>query len=144
MATGLVLNRPVNVLSTYLRERLHDRRFVTARNPHGVSGADTVFHYRVDGAVISAAYAGGRVVAGHVIARATGSDTIETLYHSLTADGDLLSGWSKGRVGVDEAGRTTLAFEWGWLSGAEGGGESCYVESLPLGDPGPGTAAPAI
>lgn len=32
------------------------------------------------------------------------------------------------QVGVDEAGRTTLRFVWGWLSGAEGGGESSYVE----------------
>ena len=112
----------------YLRERLHDRRFVTVGNPHGVIGADTVFHYRVDGPMISATYQGGRVHAGHVIARATGADTIETLYHSLTTDGELLSGWSRGRVGTDAAGRTTLAFEWGWLSGAEGGGESHYVE----------------
>ncbi len=29
-----------------LRRHLHDRRFVTRGNPHGVSGADTVFHYR--------------------------------------------------------------------------------------------------
>jgi hypothetical protein len=132
------------VSSTYLRERLHGRRFVTVGNPHGVSGADTVFHYRVDGAVISAAYAGGRVLAGHVIARATGPDTIETLYHSLTSDGALLSGWSRGRVGVDAAGRTTLAFEWGWLSGADGGGESHYVETAAPGDPAPGTRATAV
>ena len=112
----------------YLRELLHDRQFVTVDNPHGVSGADTIFHYRVEGPLISAVYHGGRVRAGHVIARATGPDTIETLYHSLTTDGELLSGWSRGRVGTDAAGRTTLAFEWGWLSGAEGGGESHYVE----------------
>ena len=133
-----------NMPSTYLRERLHDRRFVTVGNPHGVSGAETVFHYRVDGAVISAAYAGGRVLTGHVIARATGAETIEALYHSLTADGELLSGWSRGRVGVDAAGLTTLAFEWGWLSGADGGGESHYVETVAPWAALSGTSAPAI
>jgi hypothetical protein len=111
-----------------LRARLHDRRFVPRANPHGVSGADTVFHYQVDGAALRATYRGGRVTLGHVVGRATGGDAIETLYHSLTADGELLAGWSRGRVGVDADGRTTLDFEWGWLAGAEGGGESSYVE----------------
>ena len=120
--------------SDYLRERLHGRRFVTLGNPHGVSNADTVFDYRVEGSVVIAAYAGGRVRVGHVVGQATGLDTIETLYHAITTDGELLAGWSRGRVGVDSAGRTTLDFEWGWLSGAEGGGQSQYVED----------AAPAI
>lgn len=111
-----------------LRERLHDRRFVVADNPHGVSGADTVFHYRVDGAAITGSYQGGRIRVGHLVGRVTGPDTIETLYQCVTTGGELLAGWSRGRVGVDAAGHTTLAFEWGWLSGAEGGGESRYRE----------------
>jgi hypothetical protein len=50
------------------------------------------------------------------------------LYQCLTSEGEILAGWSRGTVGVDDAGHTTLAFVWGWLSGAEGGGESSYVE----------------
>jgi hypothetical protein len=119
-----------------LRARLHDRYFVPVANPHGVSGADTVFHYRMEGASIWATYGGGRVVRGHVVARATGPDTLETLYHSHTTDGDLLAGWSRGRVGTDAAGRTTLDFTWGWLTGAEGGGESSYVEAPAPAPPG--------
>jgi hypothetical protein len=111
-----------------LRSKLHDRRFVTTGHPHGVSGADTVFHYLVDGALITATYDGGRVREGHLVGRATGESSIETLYHCVTTDGELLAGWSRGRVGSDAQGRTTLAFDWGWLSGAEGGGVSEYVE----------------
>jgi len=121
---------PVAIVpSEQLRARLHDRRFVTAGNPHGVSGADTVFVYRVDGSVITGTYQGGRIREGHLIGHATGPDTIELLHHCSTTDGELLAGWSRGRVGVDKDGRTTLAFEWGWLSGAEGGGVSRYVEA---------------
>lgn len=58
----------------------------------------------------------------------TGLDTIELLYQCLTTDGEILAGWSRGTVGVDRAGHTTLTFVWGWLSGATGGGESSYVE----------------
>jgi hypothetical protein len=111
-----------------LYRRLHDRRFVVRDNPHGVSSADTVFHYRVDKGMITATYQGGRIALGHVVARATGPDTIETLYHCQTIEGELMAGWSRGRLGSDKTGRTTLDFEWGWLSGGDGGGHSSYVE----------------
>lgn len=122
-----------------LRDRLHDRRFVADGNPHGVSGADTVFHYLVEDGIVRGTYRGGRVREGHLVGRVTGQDAVELLYHCVTADGELLAGWSRGRVGTDAEGGTTLAFTWGWLAGAEGGGESRYVELRP---PGAGAASP--
>jgi hypothetical protein len=95
---------------------------------HGLSGAGTVFHYQVDEDAISSTYQGGRIRIGHQVGRVTGPDTIELLFRCLTVDGEILCGWSHGTVGVDHAGRTTLTFVWGWLSGASGGGESSYVE----------------
>ncbi|CAI8857094.1 hypothetical protein [Pseudomonas sp. IT-P218] len=111
-----------------LSERLHDRRFTVAGNTHGLSGAGTVFHYQVEGDAISGTYQGGKIRMGHQVGRVTGPDTIELLFHCLTTEGEILSGWSRGTVGVDHTGRTTLSFVWGWLSGATGGGESSYVE----------------
>lgn len=111
-----------------ISERLHNRRFTVANNSQGLSGAGTVFHYQVEGNGISSTYQGGRIRTGHQVGRATGPETIELLFHCLTLDGEILAGWSRGTVGVDHAGRTTLAFVWGWLSGATGGGESSYVE----------------
>ncbi|MEZ1315308.1 hypothetical protein QIW53_04760 [Pseudomonas fluorescens] len=109
-------------------ERLNNRQFTVAGNTHGVSGTGTVFHYQVEGDAIISTYQGGRIRTGHQVGRITGDDTIELLYHCITTEGEILAGWSRGTVAVDEAGRTTLAFVWGWLSGAEGGGESSYVE----------------
>ncbi|NWD23613.1 hypothetical protein HX864_10120 [Pseudomonas yamanorum] len=111
-----------------ISERLNNRRFVVAGNTHGLSGAGTVFHYHVDANAIWGTYQGGRIRMGNQVGRATGPDTIELLYQCLTTEGEILAGWSRGTVGVDDAGRTTLAFVWGWLSGAQGGGESSYVE----------------
>lgn len=111
-----------------ISERLHNRRFTVADNSHGLSGAGTVFHYHVEEDAISGTYQGGRIRMGNQVGRVTGPDTIELLYHCLTTDGETLAGWSRGTVGVDHAGRTTLTFVWGWLSGATGGGESSYVE----------------
>ncbi|WP_421549191.1 hypothetical protein [Pseudomonas sp. QD4] len=114
-----------------LGERLHNRRFSVADNTQGLSGAGTVFHYLVEGNAISSTYQGGRIHLGHQVGRVTGPDTLELLFHCLTTEGEILAGWSRGTVGVDQAGLTTLAFTWGWLSGATGGGESSYVELVP-------------
>lgn len=111
-----------------IHPRLHNRRFTVANNAQGLSGTGTVFHYLVEGDAISGTYQGGRIRLGTQVGRVTGLDTIELLYQCLTLDGQLLSGWSRGTVAVDPVGRTTLSFEWGWLSGAAGGGESSYVE----------------
>ena len=111
-----------------IHERLHNRRFTVANNTHGLSGAGTVFHYLVEGDAISSTYQGGRIRLGTQVGRVTGPDAIELLYQWLTLEGELLAGWSRGIIGVDAAGRTTLSFVWGWLSGATGGGESNYVE----------------
>lgn len=111
-----------------VKDRLHNRRFAVANNSQGLSGTGTVFHYLVEEFAITSTYQGGWIRTGHQVGRVTGPDTIELLYHCITNDGETLAGWSRGRVGVDESGRTTLHFVWGWLSGAQGGGESSYVE----------------
>lgn len=111
-----------------LHQRLNNRRFTVANNTHGLSGSGTVFHYLVEADGICGTYQGGRIRWGKQVGRVIGPDTIELLFQCLTLDGQLLAGWSRGTVGVDDGGGTTLSFVWGWLSGATGGGESHYVE----------------
>jgi hypothetical protein len=115
-------------LSTIVHARLHNRRFAVANNAQGLSGVGTVFHYLVEDGVISSTYQGGRIRLGAQVGQVTGHNTFELLFHCLTVDEQLLAGWSRGTVGVDASGRTTLSFVWGWLSGATGGGESNYTE----------------
>ena len=111
-----------------LRHSLHDKRFVTSGNEHGVSGTDTVFHYRMDGARITGTYEGGRIREGHLVGRAVDADRVEMLYHCITTDDELLAGWSRGLVSADAAGRVRLDFEWAWFTGDRSGGTSHYVE----------------
>jgi hypothetical protein len=118
-----------------INERLNKRRFTVADNAQGLSGAGTVFLYHVEEDAISGTYQGGRIRIGHQVGRITGPDTIELLFQCLTTQREMLAGWSRGKVGVDHAGRTTLAFVWGWLSGATGGGESSYVELVSAAAP---------
>lgn len=118
----------MDITFSQVSERLNDRQFMVAGNTHGLSGAGTVFHYHVEGDAVWGTYQGGKIRMGNQVGRVTGPDTLELLFHCLTTAGELLSGWSRGTVGVDHEGRTTLSFVWGWLSGANGGGESSYVE----------------
>ena len=104
------------------------KRFVTTGNPHGVSGAETIFEYHVDGERIRGSYRGGRIAEGQLIGRVTGAGSIALLYHCITTTGDLLAGESTGTVGRDATGRVTLDFEWAWLTGDRSGGQSSYVE----------------
>jgi lactoylglutathione lyase len=114
-----------------LHVSIHDKRFAPVANPHGVSGADTVFHYRTDGDLITGSYGGGRIRAGQLVGRVTSPDTIELLYHCVTTDGALMAGESRGSVSRGEDGRVRLAFDWSWLTGDRGGGQSHYVELTP-------------
>ncbi len=111
-----------------LRHSIHDKRFVTTGNEHGVSGTETIFHYRMDGAMITARYDGGPIREGHVVGRAVDEDHVELLYHCLTSGDELLAGWSHGVVALDDRGRLTLAFDWAWFTGDQSGEPSRYVE----------------
>lgn len=112
-----------------LSREIHNRRFVTRGNPHGRSGADTVFEYAVaEPDVITGTYGGGEIRAGQIVGKITGPDAIELRFQCITAAGELLSGLSQGRVSRDLAGLLCLDFEWVWLSGDQGGGTSSYVE----------------
>lgn len=51
-----------------------------------------MFHYHVEGEVITGTYQGGQIHTGHLIGRMTGPDTIKLLYHCLTDDGEMLAG----------------------------------------------------
>jgi hypothetical protein len=118
------MNTPHNQIT----ERLNNRRFTVANNNQGLSGDGTIFLYHVVDDAIHGSYEGGRIRFGQQVGRVTAPDTIELLFQCVTVDGEMLAGWSRGKVGIDQNGRTTLSFVWGWLSGATGGGESSYVE----------------
>lgn len=118
----------MTALFSQVASRLHNRKFQVAGNTHGLSGAGTIFEYRVAGTAITSTYQGGKIRTGHQVGCVTGPNTFELLFHCITTDGEILSGRSRGKVDVDHAGRTTLIFIWAWLSGASGGGESSYVE----------------
>jgi hypothetical protein len=108
---------------------LDGRRFGSVSNTSdGEVDADTVFHYRQDGEVVSASYAGGQVRRGELIGTREG-DTLEFRYVHLNLDGRTASGHCVSRVEVLDDGRLRLHETWEWES-MPGAGTS-VVEELP-------------
>jgi hypothetical protein len=106
---------------------LDNRRFVAEDNEHGLSGAETIFHYHQNGDMVSGHYRGGDIAEGNFIGHYTAPDRIAVRFQCLTGDGKLLSGHSDGIIAGNANDRLTLSFDWHWL-GEDGGGHSRYRE----------------
>jgi hypothetical protein len=107
---------------------LHNKCFVTTENTAGLSSAQTIFQYQLNGDLITGHYSGGTIRAGQLLGRVLSATTIELHFHCLTVEGALLAGCSTGSVSRDEQGLLCLTFDWAWLTGEHGGGVSRYVE----------------
>jgi hypothetical protein len=96
----------------------------------GDVGPATVFHYRetADG-VISAAYAGGEVVTGHLVGVRDG-DELRFRYVQVRRDRTTAAGRCTSVVSVLADGRLAMDEEWAWES-EPGSGTSRVVEVLP-------------
>lgn len=111
---------------------LDGRVFRSASNTsNGEVGSETRFHYRQEGLVVSAEYAGGAVVQGHLLGRWRGHARLEFAYHHLNSAGTVMAGRC---ISVPEKlpdGRLLLKEEWQWLTGDRSKGSSEVVEVNP-------------
>ncbi|WP_439026895.1 hypothetical protein [Haloarchaeobius sp. DT45] len=98
-----------------------DGRTLTARENEGgeVSG-DTSMHFEQDGDRISAHYAGGPIVEGHLVGTFDG-DEWDVRYVQLHEDGETATGHSIGQVTLLDDGRVRVEDEWEWESKPGGG-----------------------
>ena len=99
--------------------------FKTIQNSdNGETTEDTIFHYRQEGSIISANYAGGSIVKGHLIGLVDSEGSIEMRYHQVNIHGQLMSGvcYSKPEIMVD--GLLRLHETWEWTSGDKSQGTS--------------------
>lgn len=106
---------------------LDGRTLVGIENTAGgeVSG-DTRFHFEQDRTRLSARYAGGDIVEGHLVGTLEGSKW-DIRYVQLNEAGETASGHSVGEVTVLEDGRVRVDDEWEWES-KEGAGEAVLEE----------------
>jgi len=117
----------------------HNRRFRPAKTTeNGEVNADTVFHYRQEGAVLWATYEGGGVRHGHMIGTVAANGDLAFRYHHLSAadhhaadnaaGGEPVSGMCHSRLEVLPDGRYRLFEQWQWTSGDLSAGTSVLEE----------------
>lgn len=97
---------------------------------NGEVSGETVFHYRQTGNIVSAEYAGGNIVSGHLIALMDKNGHLDVRYHQVN-DRDVL------QTGVCHSvpeylldGRIRLHESWQWTSGDHSKGTSVVEETL--------------
>lgn len=97
-----------------------------ANTEDGEVSDETSFHFEQDGERIYAHYAGGDVVAGHLVGTFDGR-TWDVRYAQLNSENETATGHSVGTVEVLEDGRVRVEDEWEWES-RDGSGASVLEE----------------
>ena len=108
----------------------YDQRFfrTVSNTAGGETGAETVFHYRQEGDVVWATYAGGEVAFGTLLAKADALGRLDMRYQQLNRKGEWQMGRCRSVPEVLEDGRYRLHESWQWLTGDGSSGTSVIEE----------------
>lgn len=98
---------------------------------NGEVDADTRFHYRQAGDIVTADYRGGGIKVGHLIARVLAGGQLDMRYHHLNDKGDFMLGTCLSTPDRLPDGRLRFKEQWQWLSGDMSTGSSEIEEVLP-------------
>jgi hypothetical protein len=97
--------------------------------PNGEVSGETLFHYRQEGRLVTATYAGGGIVSGHLLALVDADGGLDMRYHHLNRAGELQTGVCRSFPEVLPDGRLRLHETWQWTSG-DGSSGSSIVEEI--------------
>ena len=107
----------------------HNRQFSSVRNSeNGDVSEATEFHYTQAGNIVSAKYAGGKIIEGHLIGVVDQEGNIDMRYHHVNDQGLLMTGICHSVPEVLTDGRVRLHESWQWTSGDMSSGESIVEE----------------
>jgi len=107
----------------------NDRRFRPVQNSeNGETSAETIFHYKQEGRVLTSFYSGGRILSGHLIGLVDDEGRIDMRYHQVNDQGELMTGVCRSVPEVMSNGKIRLHETWQWTSGDGSGGSSVLEE----------------
>ncbi|MEL6131813.1 MAG: n-acetylglutamate synthase [Bacteroidota bacterium] len=107
----------------------HGKTFRAVQNTsNGETSSETLFHYEQEGHILTASYAGGRILKGHLIGWVDDEGNIDMRYHQVNEKGELMTGTCQSRPEVLENGKIRLHESWRWTSGDYSQGESIVEE----------------
>lgn len=88
----------------------------------------TRFHYRQEGSIVWATYAGGAIVFGTLLARCDRAGNLDARYQHTVSEGGFRTGRCRSRPEMLADGRLRVHERWQWTEGAEGSGVSIIEE----------------
>ena len=95
---------------------IHGKTFIAMSNSEeGEVDTATRFHYRQEGPVVWAEYAGGAILRGYLVGTRTG-DRLDFRYVHLNTAGDTASGRCTSHITVLDDGRVRMEENWSWES----------------------------
>jgi hypothetical protein len=95
---------------------------------NGETSADTVFHYRQTGNLLTAEYRGGKIRYGHLVGLVDDMGHIDMRYHQVNEKGELMTGICRSTPEILPNGKIRLHESWEWTSGDRSKGASILEE----------------
>ncbi|MCC6281881.1 MAG: n-acetylglutamate synthase [Saprospiraceae bacterium] len=108
---------------------LDNKSFKSQSNSdNGEVSAETIFHYRQTGDVISADYQGGDIIKGHLVGKVIEGKHLEFVYHHINKNMELMTGKCISYPEINPEGKLVLKEYWQWTCKDNSAGESRIVE----------------
>ncbi|MBC7933764.1 MAG: n-acetylglutamate synthase [Rhizobacter sp.] len=95
---------------------------------NGETSAATIFHYMQEDNIITAVYAGGRILKGQLIGLADADGKLTLRYQQVNDKGELMTGICLSAPEIMANGKLRLKEKWKWTSGDFSEGESVIEE----------------
>ncbi len=109
----------------------HNKKFRPVQNTdNGETSAETIFHYKQEGKILTSDYAGGKIKRGHLIGLVDEAGNIDMRYHQVNKAGELMTGICQSRPEFMPNGKIRLHETWRWTSGDGSTGHSIIEEIL--------------
>jgi hypothetical protein len=99
-----------------------------SNSSNGEVSSATHFHYHQQERVVWAAYGGGEIALGTLIAKVNEDDSLDMRYQHLNVRGEFMSGECHSTPEVLPDGRICLHEKWQWTTGDRSSGESVIEE----------------
>jgi len=97
---------------------LHGKVFRSVANTdNGEVSSKTIFKFSQNGNIITAEYAGGKIIAGHILATMAENGELHMRYHHLNHVGEFMLGKCISTPALLPDGRMKYCENWQWLSG---------------------------
>lgn len=107
----------------------NDRFFRPVQNTdNGETSAETLFHYKQEGNILTSEYKGGRIILGHLIGLVDEEGHIRMHYHQVNDHGEIMTGVCHSTPEILSDGRIRLHELWAWTSGDRSEGRSVLEE----------------